>query len=242
MRIVTTLFSASNFKRFGANIDRQNQISKTLQWGATQNAHIIVLPAGVLVARHEGEADKIAMQVVSEAQRRNIAVIFGIDEGETKVNNKQKGKRDAKTPLNDPSLGFAWSPGMSNHSKFVQRCIKGSDEVLEASCKEARQISVDGKAVEILICGEMFHKRIREEVKKRNPHFVFDIGHISMTRASRTLQNISNWGCATLFSQHLKLHGGTFHCFNNGQKLSGVKPDCIFNDDIWIELHLWNIG
>lgn len=122
---------------------------------------LIVLPAGFLRARSEGEVREVAAPLLTAARKAKVAVMFGVDAG----------ARGSVRAGSLPYFLLGWSPGQSKASLWRQRSITSADagEAPHQAFASARALEVKGQKVAPIVCGEVFSPRVRDSVAKLKP-------------------------------------------------------------------------
>jgi hypothetical protein len=164
LRVCTTVVRAdlkSNDDRIAA--------AKGLISSRPNDSELVVLPAGFLKARSEGEVREVAAPVIDAARAAKVAVIIGVDAA---------GKGSAKKG-SLPYFLVGWSPGLPSATVWRQRSQTSADagDVPSAALDEARALRVAGRCVAPIACGEVFSPAVRERVAEMRPHLAVLAAH-----------------------------------------------------------------
>lgn len=160
----------------------------------SQKSELVVFPAGYLTAARETEIPKLVAAVAAEAKNAGVAVVFGIDLPDRFGGDKKgraKGDSDkARTRASNkavvlgtlPYWGCAIDANGAVLGEWRQQSVR-SDQASFAPPSlnpPPRFVTIAGKRVAVLLCGELFNANYRSEVRAQSFDLLLDIGHESM--------------------------------------------------------------
>ncbi|MBK7864285.1 MAG: hypothetical protein IPJ65_37940 [Archangiaceae bacterium] len=159
LRISTTVVSPEGRASLEHNAERVARACELIR-SHSGRTDLVVLPAGYLLARDGDDVGALVRPLIDQARRAKLAVVVGIDAA---VKGRQK------APL--PYFLVGWSPGMKKASIWRQRSVTSHDalSVSDADAAEPRVLSVAGRRVAPLACGEVFNPRIRDAIAGLRP-------------------------------------------------------------------------
>ena len=100
------------------------------------------------------------------------------------------------------------------------------------------------RRVEILSCGEIFNKRIRDAIVNRRPkvHAVVDLAHVGEKwRIDPVLRYLANHGMCAFGTSHVNRKNAMKRGFKKGVRLSTRQTDLIVTGPPRIEMKFWNV-
>lgn len=161
MKIVTTTAFRQGFGNAASNPARIRDACQVLDEAAEEGARIVLLPAGFLCAP-EGWQLRVGAKIVAHAEKRRVAVVFGVDTSAAKQ-TKRPSKRD-ETNRHWPF--FIVACGTSGaHQLWRQRSTSRANGAEVDEHPERRVVDVDGELVDVLACGEVFSAVLRAACK-----------------------------------------------------------------------------
>lgn len=171
MRIaVTTVGSKEPPKDETQNGNRISAANQAMDIAKSKDADILALPAGFLFHDIPESRQEIAEALIDGARKRNIAVIFGVDD-----ENEAHGY--AWSPLDNAT--YSWDQRSSTRY-WNEKPVTLNDRQWEEKIKsydDARILTVESGIVGILLCGELFNERIKNATIKKSPKIVVDLIH-----------------------------------------------------------------
>jgi hypothetical protein len=241
MKIATTSVS----KDGSAFESRFEAFKEALEWAKGKGVQLLCLPGGYFQAKSKAEMEKIERGIVQEAKCARIAVAVGIDSSQGRK-SKKKNKNKAPRPYTEPSFAVTWSP-QQRKQRWRQRSSTSKDQRFPSDevCARPQTLAVAGKEIEVLACGELFNKRIRDSIigRQRRPEALVDLSHDGKGfRADRSMRLLSQNGMYTFCSTHANLKGAMKRAFfPGGHKRRIRKPDSITTSEPRIEIKIWKI-
>jgi hypothetical protein len=216
MRLVQTLIATAGFRDPAANPERLALVADLVRLSGRVGAHLLVLSAGVLTARSEDELPDRIAEVAELADGAGLAVIGGVDvaDGPRKSRRSAKAEPDVEELVRAgrlPFFGFAvgrvTAPAVGG-PPWRQTSVTAADSELiedEAVPAGGRVVTVAGRRVGVLICGELFSRRARAKLGGERPDLIVDVGHSGMGQGLiPAMKNLAAAaGCPVAHAQHL---------------------------------------
>jgi len=205
------------------------------------------LPGGYLFARSQSHFKKLADEIVKEAKKRGIAIAVGIDLDEK--TSKEDWTEEIKLGKL-PWFAVCFTPKSKDYYIWRQRSntSKNQRATPKEYCLEERVIEIGNKNIEILLCGEIFNKRIRDAAANRNPNAIFDLGHTSAGfRVHSAMKILAKKGIISFCSVHADLFNAMKYCYFPLKNEIGYKSYStrerdimITNESLTIEIKIWD--
>jgi hypothetical protein len=237
MKIVTTTVSKEGFalkSRFAA-------FKEALEKAKNEGVQLLCLPGGYFCVKSETEFKHAESRIVQEAKSAGIAVAVGIDRFQGAKSKKKKG---TPIPYTEPSFVVTWSP-QQRKQRWRQRSSTRKDQrfISDKDCARSQTLSVSGRKVEILACGEIFNKRIRNNIIDRHPFALIDLGHEGKGfRVDPSLKLLARNDMHTFCCTHANVKDATKRAFApGGDKKSISATDFCTTGEPRIEMKLWKI-
>lgn len=195
---------------------------------------LVVMPAGYFASDLSVEKTPLLSDIWTEIQKREIAVCFGIDTDKKVI---AKGKKQSN------AYSLAWTPtdGCVPSSKYGwwgQRSITSTDSITSASANEDRYIHINGKKIAVLMCGEVFNRKIRVATDQKGIEIVVDMVHTGQHfRASGAFRNwtLGNPNKSIVMSCHTKCYNTEKRWAINGKYHSTTRLDIPATSPVRIE-------
>lgn len=244
MKLITTTVSLDGFGSESKNQSRIDNAKVAIEKAKEMNADILSLPAGYLFAQEKEKIDDIANAIIEYAQQEDITVIFGVD---------QKFKKPSNGWINEvksgtlPCFCYVWNNNDKKLYKWRQRSINSRDQqyTLESSCHELRLIKYKDSNISILMCGEIFNRRIRDNLIKNKDaiKIVIDLAHKGKgLRVFKPMMILSRDGISSVVSVHVnKVNAMKYHYSSKCEKLSARDFDAEIVNSPRIEMKLWDV-
>jgi hypothetical protein len=200
LRVCTTTVTTDGRAEWKSNDER---VAWARELIATY-AHIIdllVLPAGYLRSRSEGEVREVAAPIIDAARKTKIAVILGVDSQDAPA-TVEKVRRSAL-----PYFLVAWSPRTPRPIVWRQRSTTSADarEAPDATAREPRLLPIKRARVAAVACGEIFSASIRKLVREHVPDLAVLAAHTaSGARHWAAQRSLARLGVPSLRSVHAK--------------------------------------
>jgi hypothetical protein len=187
-----------------------------------------------MAATDEGEMTALVADVSRRASAAGAAVAFGVDLPDTP---RGKGGRAPVLPYYGAVGGtVAGGPWRQTSSTGENAADVADGDVPGAG----RVVSVAGRRVGVLVCGELFSRWARRSFAALDLDLALDLGHYSMgTGVTRAMENIArNGSCAVAHTHHVAPHsGGSLHFVRaDGARESVPIADCdrAGDDEFWV--------
>lgn len=243
MKIATCTVSLDGFREPSRSVDRLRVLSEVLSDSQTFKVDLLCLPGGYLMARSISERDEFSQIIRNEAKQHWIAVAIGIDiDASIKHLKKESLNMIKKNTL--PSFAICWSPNENILHSWRQRSITSEDQGYCSNdvCAEERILPVRDGRVEVLMCGEIFNERIRNNILSRKDDLsaVVDLGHTSAGfRVWAGMKKLAERGLTVLCSVHANRIRAQKYCYTSKSCKSTHIPDKTFPGPPRLELKLW---
>jgi hypothetical protein len=225
MKMATTTVSRKGFGDSVAFESRFAVYEEALQKGKAAGVQLPCLPGGYFCVESEAGVEKAKSRIVQAARTNGIAVAVGIDCPQTNPNTDYLVQTRALT-----SFAVTWSPEQDDQV-WRQRSVNSKDQfyVSDEDCGRRQTLRVAGKEIEVLSCGELFNKRIRNSIIARHPSAVIDLSHNGKGfRADPSLKLLAEEGMYTFCSTHADQKGAMKRGFApGGDKISTHEPDFV---------------
>ena len=188
--------------------------------------------------------DTLVGEVIGLAERHNVALAVGLDR-----NDKKEGGEHFREVASATLGWFAlcWSPGEEGHRLWRQRSVTSGDQwwCPDALCREVRSVRVGDGSVEVLMCGELFNRQIREAIATREhkPVAVVDLVHrLQGFRATEALKAVSEGEVHAFCSGHAGKRGAVKWHFAPGSRQESTREvdfECCAGPRL--EAEVWSI-
>lgn len=236
MKVISTTVGRIGPEAAEHNHERLLATYSALKEAKDLKADLLVLPGGYFTVNNTIERQDIAGTIIGRSKELGISLILGID---------QEG--DDPTSREDlfPYYAYAWSPHSDNVLYWQQRSTSSRDQwdVPLALCNEIRLLSIGDSSVYVLLCGEIFNRRIRQAISEHVPRplLVVDVARVGRGfRVWQGMRKLAQLGLPSVCSVHVKKSFAVKYCFtppNNNKStrlfdgyVSGPPP---------IELKVW---
>lgn len=232
MKIITTTVGSEYPEETNMNQNRYKAAEKAIKAAVDMAADVIVFPAGFIRADSTVVIDYSAYKLISFAEIKNIAVVFGID-------------LNMHMAYGLPSFAYGWSPYDKVTRRWQQRSTDSEDQksISDALCQEKRLLNVNGELLGVLISGEIFNDRIRESLTASEPKvkIVVDAAHVTKDfEVWNGMEKYCRSGIASLCSVHTAQRNAMKHGYDgNCNRISDTKVDRFIDSTPHIEMKLW---
>jgi hypothetical protein len=166
-------------------------------------ARELVLPGGFLTAENESGVDSLVGEVGRRGAQADVVVFGGVD----LPDNASVKHSDRKGARGLPYFGFA--TGLDGRTLGVWRQVSADGTGATGLDKDQvpgpeRVVTANGHTVGVLICGELFNPRLRENLAAAAPGLILDLGHESMKRVIRSVCRLAaDADCPVGHTHHL---------------------------------------
>jgi len=227
MKIATCTVSLDGFGDPSGAGERIRLFSEVLNEARRLHVDLLCLPGGYLRAKTFSEKDKFSHVIHNEAKKYKIAIAMGID-----------------VPK---SFAICWSPNEDILYSWQQRSSTRIDQwnCPAVVCAETRTLPVLNGRVEVLICGEIFNERIRNNILSRKYDLtaVVGLGHKSYRfRVWAGMKKLAEGGLTVMCSVHANRRFAQKYCYTPQGSLSTPVPDITFPGPPRLELKLWSLS
>jgi hypothetical protein len=233
VNFVQTIVSAVGFRDPAANADRLGLLANLFRAAADAGADVVALPAGVLsVDRDAGLAGRMD-DLAGLADRAGVACLAGVDV----CGAGGKGGWDEDEMVRSgrlPFFAFAVGRGVggdAGRQPWRQTNITSGNAELVAEDRlpgPERIVTVAGRRVGVLICGELYSWRARQALADLGADLYVDLGHTGMGQglipAMRNLATAA--GRPVAHSQHVKGAGSLHFVAATGEQDSRPADQC----------------
>lgn len=199
------------------------------------------------MANSISERDKFSHIIRNEAKKYKIAIAISIDT-DTKITKDPSQDRSYRIKQYTlPWFAICWSPNEDIIHFWRQCSITRRDQWYSSDdvCAKVRSILVLNRHVEVLVCGEIFNERIRNNIisRKDNLAAVVDLGHTaSGFRVWAGMKKLSQGGLNALCSVHAKKKHAMKYCYTPRGRKSTSSFDRHFHGPPYIELKVWSFS
>jgi hypothetical protein len=241
-----TIVSADGFRDPDTNAARHALLEALLESGRRAKASALFLPGGFVTAPGESAVDAHVAEVGRRAGARGMAVFGGVDLPHNRSAKRKGGKGSGGLPY------FGFATASDGRTLGVWRQVSADGAGAAALADDAipgpeRVVRANGRAVGVLICGELFNSRLRASMAAEEPDLILDLGHVSMTRVVRTVRNFAaEAGCAVGHSHHLAgWYGRRLHWAAPGGQAESEYADegrVVERDGLWAAWTIRRIG
>lgn len=228
MQVLQVLVDREGFRRVRSNSFKLNTLELLLHEAAkaTPRIELVVLPAGYLTAATEKEVPARIAEVANCARAHRVAVVFGVDlpRGKKNGDDRARARRVSKGRL--PYWGVALDAAGATLGVWRQQSVRSGDvHIAPHLDAKKRLVTIAGKRVAVLICGEIFNANYRDDMRAESFDVVLAIGHESMaTGVVPALANIVAKGKRwALHSHHVKVGTAQAHGIGPGGANLGVR-------------------
>ena len=214
------------------NGNRINACNQAVDIAKSKDADIVILPCGFLNRENpKSSRQEIADALIDGAKKRNIAIIFGVDD-----------------KIDGQAYGYAWTPVENMTHCWKQRSSNRRDQwdISQQLCDEVHLLRLDCGAVGMLLCGELFNERIKDALVNKQPKIIVDLVHGgSGFRSKRAMEKLCHGGIASACSAHVQSKRSMKHCYIPGEGNDGDVStrdfDSIIEGPPRIELKIFEI-
>lgn len=247
MKIATCTVSLEGFGDPSWADKHLSLLTEVLNESRDLQVDMLCLPGGYLMANSISERDKFSHIIRNEAKKYKIAIAIGIDT-DTKI--KKDPSQDWSYRIKQytlPWFAICCSPNNNVLHTWRQRSVTSNDQwnSSDVVCAEVRALPVLKRYVEVLMCGEIFNERIRNNIiaRKRNPAAVVDLGHIARGfRVWAGMKKLSQGGLNVLCSAHANKKKAMKYCYTASGCKSTRSFDRIFHGPPRLELKVWSFN
>lgn len=247
MKIATCTVSLDGFGNPKWTDRRLRLLSVVLNKSRELKVDLLCLPGGYLIAKSDSLINEIVDAVCRESKKHKFAIAIGIDRKNKKKWSKNKllNKMIKKNIL--PWFAICWSPNEGMPHLWRERSTTSTNqrECSVSVCAERRTLIVANRYVEVLICGEIFNERIRNNLLSRKDDLtaVVDLGHTSAGfRVWAGMKKLAQGGLTVLCSVHAKKHLARKYCYTRRGCESTSVPDETFSGPPRLELKVWSLS
>ena len=222
-------------------------LEKTLRFASEEDVDLVCFPGGYLSATGEEHRDSLAQQLRDIASAFGLAVAVGVDLSQKNVSQDWT---EAVLRNQLPWFAVCWSPVDDCLRCWRQRSSNSYDWRAGSPERyaEIRSLPVRKGTVEILMCGEIFNRKIRENLAGRADAIdvVADLAHTSRGfRAAEGMKAFARGGVASLCSVHTQKRGGRKYRYDPSPFgpvcRSTNRPDIFVEGPPRVELAVWPI-
>ena len=241
MKLISTTVSYEGFNQANQTETLLKIAERAIEKASKLDADILVLPAGFFMCRNSALRDENALSLIEIAKQFNIAIIFGIDQQEKNLSD------DYVQEIIEERLPFwcyAWSRN-DGIKYWNQRSTNSANQKYASDkiCNDLRTITVNGEKLAILMCGEIFNRRIRDTLanNSKNIKVVADVAHKGRQfRIDGSMRILANSGLSSVCSVHVQKEFAMKRCYRaSGTKLSTTTYDTYVYGPPRIEMKLW---
>jgi len=243
LRIACCNVSLRGFGDADGTPQRLSLLDQIVEAAKKGGAALVCLPGGYLREPTQSTA-RIVSDLSVAAAGWGISVALGID---CAPKDLAADWTDDVTRQLLPWFAFCWSASAKSIDVWRQRSVTRQDQwdAPEAACQEHRTLSVEGKGVEILMCGEFFNSRIRRSVAGREGEVVacVDLCHKGKGfRAWCGLQHFSEHGLDTFCVFHADTPGSCKYAYRaGGSNVSVRATDVVIAGPPRVEMKFWDV-
>jgi hypothetical protein len=229
LRILAMSVCRKGMRESGTNPARIILAQEAIDAGRADRSSCVLFPAGYVCGVDEDEAYNAAANIVKAAKSKRIAVVVGADVTAFPRGSKRKGGKRDHADLDEqvesgtmPFYVMAWSPG-GRIRWWRQRSYKHGRFTRDAD--ERRVLRVGAHDVDVVICGEMFNRAIRDALaaQPRSSALLLPVHCTKELRFARALQFFAEQlEVSTVMSAHQAnggghawLHGGSARIRNS---------------------------
>jgi hypothetical protein len=244
VKFAQTIASEVGFRDPAHNARRLNLLARLLERVAADGVNLVALPAGYVTVPTEPDVVVGAAGVADLAERTGVAVVGGVDvDVETRKDSRDTDALVLAGRL--PYFGFAAFPTARDPEVRIWRqssiTSHDADTAPEGTLPGGnRVVTVAGRTLAVLLCGELFSRRAREAIAAAHPQLILDLAHARIGQglipAMTNLANLA--GCRVAHSQHLAgWDGRSLHSVSaEGEQESVPASDSPYleDDDFWI--------
>ncbi len=243
MKLATMTVSLRGYHDSKWNPQRLKALEEAFDTAKREGVESLCTPGGYLYASLSDDLQSLTNAVVGLARKYDVAVAVCIDEQE----------KDPQLDWSDeirlgtlPWYVVCWSPDDPNTVHvWNQRSVTSQDQgyASDTRCLEARRFQAGGEAIEVLICGELFNKRIQRGTISRKPKAVVDLVHtLQGYRSYDAMRRISTGGIHCFCSGHAGKHKALNRYFApGGIDMSDEDFDYAIQGPPRLEVKIWHI-
>jgi hypothetical protein len=199
MKLMQVVASGSGFRDLDHNSVRLEALDRLLGVAREKSAALVMLPGGYLTIGSTRELYATIADATQRSHAAGVSLAVGIDLPET-----TRGKRARAPQL--PYYAIVCGSAVGGPWRQTNSTRANAADVDDAEVPGANRIvTIAGRRVGILICGELFSWWARESFKRQNLNLVLDLGHFSMgTGVTKAMENIARGGrCAVAHTHHV---------------------------------------
>ncbi len=180
------------------------RLSVARQIVAEAGARLVVFPAGFLWAESAKKVMAVAEPVLAAARQHDVAVVLGVDV-QAQTGTKTGDTKTMTPPAALDNWCVAWPAKDPERMPWKQRSSTSWNGFSVVRPDARRALAVDGRVVEVLICGEIFSRPIRNALvaRRHEVDLVAVPAHTAQgSRHGRGLQFLATNGLPALRSVH----------------------------------------
>lgn len=252
--IATCTASFEGFETSAGTKGRLALLRESAARAVKRGASLVCFPGGFLFSRTEAGITELQKQVEKTSKELSVILAVGVDAAKKSITRAEE-KEVLDDPLNKlvREYGLPWfavcayPDGTSD--LWRQRSInnKNQCEAPDNLCSESRHVQGLKPQAEILMCGEIFNKRIRSAIISRGTEVVVDLGHYSGGfRVHAAMKVLASQGVTCLCSVHADKRNAIKYCYV--PQLSGYKArstpgsDFTVGHEPRVEMKLWELA
>jgi hypothetical protein len=256
MKVVTTTVSLYGYHDASNQALQKRLMAYELahKEATLNNADLLCLPGGYFYYKLQKFVDdpfnsndglkKLRGEIVGLAKKHKTAIAVGLDLDEKdQTCDNSEAVREGRLPW----YAICWSPSEDVIHCWNQRSVnsKYQWDCPQNLCDEVRAIQIGKNKVEIILCGEAFNSRIKDEITLRSekPVALVDLAHtLSGFRVTWLLKSMAERGVHAFCCGHAEKQMAMKHYFApEFGKLSSYKPDFTCGPMPRIEGKVWVI-
>lgn len=250
--VATCTVSYDGFGKHAGMNDRISLLRECCARVADHSVRLVCFPGGYLFCRNEREILELRKKLEHLSAELSVTIAVGVDMAKKSI-DKAGGTEDSdrirKKLIREYRLPWfavcAYPDGTSD--LWRQRSIDNSSQydAPDDCCSEFHGVRGLIPQTEILMCGEIFNKRIRAGVISRGTQLVVDLGHHSKGfRVHAAMKPLASQGVTTLCSVLANKLNATKYCYvpNSSVHLtcSTTSSDFTVGLKPRIEMKIWN--
>lgn len=241
MKLISTTVSYEGFNQPNQTKNLLGVAEQAIEKASKLDSDVLSLPAGLFMCRNSTSVNETALSLIETAKQFNMAIIFGIDQQTKNLSdNYIQEIIDGKLPF----WCYAWSQN-DGIKYWNQRSTNRNNQRYASNeiCNELRTITVSGEKLAILMCGEIFNLRIRNNLIKnsKNIKVVVDTAHEGRQfRIDGSMEILANSDLSSVCSVHVQKECAMKRGYKaGGMKLSTKGYDSYVFGPPRIEMKLW---
>lgn len=246
MKIATCTVSYEGYSEISGNESRLKLIEETISKKELKNVGLVAFPGGFLCAENIELAKVLGERVKSLAEQYRVHIVLGVD---LKEKSTQENHDLLVKEYSLPWFAIIASPNKKEIYLWRQRSVNSKNQVSENNdiYNEKRTLKIGSVKFEILMCGEIFNKKIKSSILERGIDVVIDLAHTGKGfRVTFSMKFLAENGVQSFCSVHVQKRKAMKHGYipknkSGFGKVSTREPSLVVGSSPRVEVVVWSV-